>query len=146
MSIVHPGPCLAFIAVSTCYWLMSSVATGTFCAELISGESGHVSQHGVAPSMIQDVTFVCPELQKVFFPHCSFFHTAKVPESAGLFSTSYHFVKFGVLNNLLKMQIPRPIAFLPAAWQWVCITAGLLLASVPVYGHPQKTWYVWAWA
>lgn len=61
----------------------------------------------LAPSKVQLLTFICPELH---FPP-----TAKVPEVAGLFSTSYHFVKFGVLINLLKMQIMRPVAFLPAA-------------------------------
>lgn len=107
MPIVHPGPWLAFIAARMCYWLMSSVATGTLCAQLISGESGCVSLHGVAPSMIWDLTF------RRFVG--SFFHAAKVSESAGLSSASYHFVKFGVLINLLKMEITRPIAFLPAA-------------------------------
>lgn len=113
MPVVHLVPWLGFVAARVCCWFVSSVATGTFCAELISRESGRVSPHGVAPSKIQDLTFICPELQKVFF--VSFFHTAKVPEIAGLFSTSYHFMKFGVLINLLKMQIMRPIAFLPAA-------------------------------
>lgn len=51
---------------------------------------------------IQDLTFVCPELQEVFVG--SFFHTAKVPEIAVLFSISCHFVKFGVLINLLKRR------------------------------------------
>lgn len=92
---------------------MSSVATGTFCAELISRESGRVSVHGVAPSKIQDLTFVCPELQKVFLSHFS----TLLRSLRLLFSTSYHFMKFGVLINLLKMQIMRPIAFLPAARQ-----------------------------
>lgn len=144
MLVVHLAPWLAFLAARVWYWFMPGVSSGTFCAELLSGESGHVSLHGFAPSKIQDLTFDCRELQEGFFD--SFFHTAKVPEIAVPFSTSYHFVKFSVLINLLKMQIMRPIAFVPAARWWVCITAGLLLASVPVHDHPQKTWYVWAWA
>lgn len=71
MPLEHLAPCLAFIVARMCCWLMSSVATGTFCAELISGESGLVSLHGVAPSTVQDLTFICPELQKVVLAHFS---------------------------------------------------------------------------
>lgn len=69
MVFVHLAIWLAFIAARACYWFMLHLSTGTarsFSAELLSGESGHVLLHGVAPSKTQDLTFVLPELQEVF--------------------------------------------------------------------------------
>lgn len=78
---------LVFIAARACCLVVFHLSTGTprsFSAELLSGESGHVVLlHSVAPSKMQDLTFVLPELQEVFI--ASFFHTPKVLQIGVLF-------------------------------------------------------------